>query len=123
MQHKLRESRKANIKYEVKVAEIKKIYNEMRKVIKDELGTITGYSKDFIVYAAKEITNQVDKHRKTEKTLLKQAQNVRVELEQKLKVETQKSENLKVELYETKKKLEETLVKLNRANAGNGALR
>lgn len=106
MQHKLRESRKANIKYEVKVAEIKKIYNEMRKVIKDELGTITGYSKDFIVYAAKEITNQVDKHRKTEKALLKQAQNVRVELEQKLKVETQKSENLKAELYETKKKLE-----------------
>lgn len=72
----------------MKIAEMKKMYGEMRKLIKDELKTLTGFSKDFMVYAAKEIVNQVNNSRKLEKSVLKQSQNDRAELEQRLDEET-----------------------------------
>lgn len=45
LQNKLRDARKSNIRYSVKVAEIRKLYAEMKKNLKEELQAYHTYTK------------------------------------------------------------------------------
>lgn len=79
----------------MKVAEIKKVYGQMQKSIKDEFGALTTYAKNFLDSASKEIVMKVAESRKVDQAVLKKVQNERDQLQDKLKVETQKVESYK----------------------------